>query len=362
MFHGKKVAALAMVCGVSAGMTATAYGAESSYDMRKKAVSLLGIINQSDMNANVTRAEFARMLVNASEYRHVATTSSNVSVFADVLSTSEYASAIRTAASNQWMTGYLGGNFKPDQGVTYNEAVRAIMTLLGYSNTDFAGNITENRNAKFADLALDTNIYRDGNEVLTRKDCVNLFYNLMKVKSKSGGTYGAQVFELSFTSDGEINMSSILDNSLKGPKILDSKHDLDDVIPFSLKNASMFLNGSASDESEINSDAVVVYYHEQTKTIFAYSEDGENKGATAGEIVAIYYDSTDPFTPVSVELDSDDQENEDSGDTFRLSASDVQYMFSIYGDFKVGDDVVIVWERSGNGENATYTAVDVVGD
>lgn len=359
MFKGKKVAVLAMVCAASAGITATAYGAESTYDMRKKAVSLLGIMTAGDANANVTRAEFARMLVNASDYRHVATTTSNVSVFADVLSSNEYASAIRTAASKQWMSGYLGGNFKPDQGVTYQEAIRAVMTILGYSNEDFSGNITENRNAKFSELSLDSNIFRDGNEVLTRKDCINLFYNLMKVKTKNGGTYGAQVFELTFASDGEVNISSILDNSLKGPKILNDRHSLKKVIPFSLKNASMFLNGTASDEDEIDSRATVVYYHEQTKTIFAYSEDGENKGASEGEITAIYYDSADPFTPVTVELSSSDQDNEEGADSFRLSASEIQYLFSIYGDFKVGDDVVIVWEKTGTN---TYTAVDVVGN
>ena len=64
----------------------------------------------------------------------------------------------------------------------------------------------------------------------------------------------------------------------------------------------MFLNGEASDEIEINDYATVVYYHEETKMIFAYSNDGDNKGATEGRIKAIYYDSSDPFTPVTVVL------------------------------------------------------------
>ena len=43
----------------------------------------------------------------------------------------------------------------------------------------------------------------------------------------------------------------------------------------------------------------MVYYHEETKTIFAYSSDGENKGATDGRIKAIYYSALgSPFTPV----------------------------------------------------------------
>lgn len=364
MMYGKKVVALAAVCAMTAGVTSTAYAATSTFEMRKKAVNMLGIMSTGDLQANVSRAEFARMLVNASEYRHTAGSSSNVSVYADVLSTSEYASSIRTVSANSWMSGYLGGNFKPDQGVTLREASRAVLTLLGYSNDDFAGNINENRMAKFSALGLDTNIKKDSNEVLTRTDCVNLFYNLMKAKTKTGAKYGTQVFSLGFTSEGEINMSTILDSSIKGPKLLGDygEKELDDIVPFSLKNASLFLDGYSSDEDEINDNALIVYYHEETKTVFAYSDDGENKGATEGEIQAIYYDSTDPFTPVSVILDTENQEYAEDGDVFKLNSSEIQYLFSIYGDFKVGDDVVIIWEKNGIGENATYTAIDVVGD
>ena len=46
----------------------------------------------------------------------------------------------------------------------------------------------------------------------------------------------------------------------------------------------------------------------------------------------------------------------------RYASAEMQYLFSVYGEFQVGDDVAIVWEKSGNAENASYTAVDVVGD
>lgn len=60
MNRGKAMAVLAAVCAVSAGMTATAYGAESTFEMKKKVVSLLGILTTSDRNAEVTREGFAR--------------------------------------------------------------------------------------------------------------------------------------------------------------------------------------------------------------------------------------------------------------------------------------------------------------
>ena len=359
--HGRYMAALAAVCSISTVMTSTVYGA-TAMNMEKKAMDLMGIISSTDLQAYVTRGEFARMLLRASEYRHVDTTMSNVSVYADVLYNSEYASAVRIAATNEWMTGYLGGDFRPEQGVTLREAARSIMTLVGYTNSDFAGNINENRMSKFSELGLDANIKKGFNDVLTKQDCVHLFYNLMKAKMKSGSTYGSKTFNLTFTSDGEINMASVMDDSMKGPKVIGNGDKLDDVIPFSLNKASMFLDGYSSDEDTIDDHAVIVYYHESTKTIFAYSDDGETKGATSGELTSIYYDSTDPFQPISIELDSDDQGNAEGGDVFKLTSSEIQYLFSIYGDFKVGDDIVIVWEKSGNGENAAYTAVDAVED
>ena len=359
MLKGRYMAGLACVCAVSTVMTSTVYAATTTYDMRKKAVSLIGIMKEVNRHQTVTRQEFARMLVNASEFANVAGTTSNVSVYADVSKDSEYASAIRTAVTNEWMTGYLGGLFKPEQGVTMREAARAVLMMLGYTNSDFAGNINENRMQKFTELALDTNIYCEQNEVLTREDCVHLFYNLMKAKTKSGSQYGSKVFNLKFSSDGEINMSSILDNSMKGPKLVDDNlTSLDSIVPFSIQNANFFLDGQACEESDLCDYALVIYYHESSKTIFGYSEYGEKKGVSKGEIEAIYYSADDPFTPVSVELDSDDQDNEEGGDTFTLSASEIQYLFSIYGELQVGDEVLIVWEKNGN----NYTAIDIVGD
>ena len=53
--------------------------------------------------------------------------------------TAVLSAAIRTAATNSWMSGYLGGNFKPDEGVTMRDAIKAVLGVLGYTNEDFSG-------------------------------------------------------------------------------------------------------------------------------------------------------------------------------------------------------------------------------
>ena len=126
MRRGKMIAAGLAVCAVGAGITVNAYAASTTFEMRKKAVSLLGIMTTSSYQKNVTRGEFAEFLVKASDYKETANVAGTVSVFADVSSKSQYSAAIRTAAMNSWMSGYLGGSFKPDAGVTMRDAIKSL--------------------------------------------------------------------------------------------------------------------------------------------------------------------------------------------------------------------------------------------
>ena len=56
------------------------------------------------------------------------------------------------------------------------DAVKAVLGVLGYTNEDFSGSLQESRLAKFKALSLDSGIYRDQDEVLTREDCINTLY------------------------------------------------------------------------------------------------------------------------------------------------------------------------------------------
>ena len=114
-----------MAFSAAAPMTAEA---SSSYSMRKKVITAAGIMTaESDDSRLVTRAQFAEMLVKASTYRSSVSSENNVSIFSDVDRNSEYASYIRVAVEQGWMTGYLGGKFKPDENITMQEAVKAVL-------------------------------------------------------------------------------------------------------------------------------------------------------------------------------------------------------------------------------------------
>ena len=314
----RPLAACRYVCGSLAAITAVtsalpvtaaANTSSANFDMRRQVVNLTGILNVTDYTGQVTRGDFARMLVNASSYRENLP-SSSVSVFADVPGTHPDAVYIRIAASQGWMTGFLGGLFKPEEYITYKDAVKAALTMLGYSDEDFTGDLASSRISKFNYLEL--------NEEMNRQP--------------------------------------------------------------EAENANVFLNGTASTleavkASQQDAGFAVVYYNVKSKTIWAYTtrgwDDDELEGNNAyvllkGEVKNIYYKSTDVMTPTSIRLEIDDDNSdgdfgedgidEDGYLTINLNSSELQYLFSIYGGIEVGDEVVMVCNKSGS----SYTAVDAI--
>lgn len=351
---------LLAVMAISAAAPITAE-ASSNYSMRKKVITAAGIMTAEDDGNEVTRAQFAKMLVNASTYRSAVSAQNNVSVFADVDKTNEYASYIRVAAEQGWMTGYLGGKFKPDEKITMQEAVKAVLALLGYTNEDFGANQAANRLAKASYLELDDEIGKSGAEILNKYDCVNLFYNLLKTnmkeyegKTATSSTVYASVLDFTLTSDGEINPLEALESKLKGPYAVKDR-SLSRLVPFSLSKASFYLDGETASKDDLEESAVVVYYNSTTKAVYGYSEDGNgSRGATEGTLEAIYYKSSDVMIPTSIEVD---------GQEYELTTSDMQFAFSVYGDLKAGDEITVVWERkTSNNEDGdeTYTLIDYI--
>lgn len=362
--NGRKIAAsLAVVMAAAAVMPMTAE-ASTNIDLRKKVIGISGIMSVTNMDSKVTRGEFASMLVNASSYRSTVTSLSNTSVFADVPRDHPYAASIRIAAEQGWMTGYLGGNFKPDECVTLQEAVKGVLALLGYDNSDFAGDQAGARLSKYNFLELNENMNKEPAEILIKEDCINLFYNLLKTDTKAGTMFGKSL-GCELTSDGEINPLTMVDNSLKGPKIVRSKSRLSDYLPFKLSSANVYLDGEPiSNSSDAiasaleNDNGVLVYYHPVSRTVWLYTIGSENengRSAVSGEITSIIYSSANLMTPDAIILDD--------GSTYELDSTEMQFAFSTYGDMRVGDTVTLVYTVSTNAEgDETRTVLDYIED
>lgn len=374
---------LAAAAAISPILSITAWAdniSTANFNLRQQVVKLTGIMEISSFRESVTRADFAKMLVKASSYRENLPTS-NVSVYADVPATDPNAVYIRIAAREGWMSGYLCGKFKPEDPVLYKDAVKAILTMLGYTDDDFTGDLVSSRISKFNYLELNEDVSRQAADEVNQTDCMNIFYNLLKTKKKDSNEIYGTILDCELNSDGEINPITILDDERKGPILVHKNFSVSQSVPFDTEDANVFLNGVASTLSAVKSAQqqagfAVLYYNVKSKTIWAYTTMGwdndDNSGNNSyillkGEIKNIYYKSTDVMTPTSVRIEVDQANSDDSFDTsedvdsdgyltISLDSSELQYMFSIYGDLEVGDDVVLVCNRNGS----SYTAVDAL--
>lgn len=359
----RAAASLAVILAATA-VTPMRVEASANLDLRKKVIGISGIMNTTNIDMTVTRGEFASMLVNASSYRSTVNGFGNTAVFADVPRDDEYAAQIRIAAEQGWMNGYLGGNFKPDEYITLQDAVKGVLALLGYTNSDFTGDQIGARLSKYHFLELDENVNKEALEVLRKEDCVNLFYNLLKTDDTTGNMYG-KILDCELTDDGEINPFTMVDNSLKGPRVVRSKSRLNSYLPFKLSAANVYLDGDAvSNSSDAitaaleSSDGVLVYYHSLSKTVWLYTIGTENesgRSAVFGEITNVVYDSTDLMNPSAIILDD--------GNTYTLTSTEMQFAFSSYGDLRVGDTVNLVYTLSSdNNGDEIRTVIDYVED
>ncbi len=234
---------------------------------------LAGITRDSAGNRVVTgkyatREEFAQMLVQASLSAGDVKATKTSRLFQDVKTNSKKAAYIQMAVSKGYMSGYLGGKFKPKQAVTLKEAAYGTLAILGYTNEDFNNRISGSRFDKFKELGLNENINKGETDKLTKANCTDLFYNLLNAKNKSGQIY-AQTLGYSVDADGKINYPSLLEKKSKGPVLVEGN--------WTKKLAKDISNYKIlQDDKSISSDDIseysIIYYADQLNKVWVYDK------------------------------------------------------------------------------------------
>ena len=337
---------VAVMCATS---TFYSYAATTAgQELRTQVLYLADIIeNDNAMNDYITRGEFARMVVKASQYKDGVTYYDNNSGFADVPNDYLYASFIKVAAREGYMTAYLGGLFKPLEFLSYKDLSRACLALLGYTNDDFSGNQIAGRFEMFCSLKMNDNIDKVFTDNVTKKDAVNAIYNTLKANKKgSNSAYGPSIFtNLSVNSDGDLNASGLTKTKLDGPFILKRGEAFNLAIPFDIITANIFVNGVSSTLEntyrELNNNGYLVYYYNTTtKTIYIYKEGTTLESSTSvgtGYVNHIYYNASDTITPTRVEIDLG---------YYTLGNSEVKFAFSYAGTISVGDKIIFIYTKN----------------
>lgn len=280
---------------------------------------------KTGLKKKVTREQLAKMLVQLSPYKNKVGTTVKTSMYADVKRTSAYAPYIKIAVKNGWMKGNLQGKFRPKQAVTLQESVSAVLAMLGYSDSDFQGNLSSAKMSFYKAQKLNKNIKKKAKDAMTCADMSCLLYNMLVTANKSGSIYGRTI-DLSLDANGDVAYLPLVYDEQDGPVI--AQADWKDQIPFRTDNATIYIDGSKSDASNIH-EYDVLYYSKKLKSIFVYQD------RVTGRLNGV---SPDRYTPNAVTV---------AGTSYTLADQTLAYEVSAMGSYEIGDYVTLLLGRDG---------------
>lgn len=315
-------AALCLVLPLGTGALAA-----QSTDTALETVKVLGIMvgdenGNMNLSSPVTRAEFVKMMTAASTYQDTVGSGYGSSLFKDVKSSHWAGEYIRLGVEQGWFNGYVDGTFRPDSSITLEEGCTALLRLLGYDSGSLAGSFPTAQLSKSSAIGLLDDLAAVQGQVLTRQDCVTLFYNLLTTQTSSGSVYGAT---LGYTiTNGEVDYSALVAAGTKGPYVA-SSGSLE--LPFRTDNVAVYRNGSASDLSAVK-QYDVYYYNANLRTVWLYSS------RVSGTLTAV---SPNRAAPSSVTV---------AGVSYDIGTS-AAYKLSSQGGFADGDTVTLLLGMNG---------------
>ena len=281
-----------------------------------RTMGILTAQTAEELNAQVTRGEFARMLTLISAYRETVNEQTQVgSLFTDVNSATEYAPYIRIAVQQGWMTGYTDGSFRPNDPVTLEAACASALSVLGFTAADLSGAFPAAQLNKASELGLRSGLSRRQGEAMTLTDCAVLLYNTLIATNKNGSVYGNTIGLT--ISGGQVDTSTILAASLKGPFVAAAG----EVLP--ITPTTVYRNGELSSSPTLNINDVY-YYSESLNSLWIYTTKA------AGRITAV---SPNAAAPTSVTV---------AGVTYQIGSTDVAYRISSLSGGGVGQVVTLL--------------------
>lgn len=314
----KRILSLLLAVSIACSMLVVPANAAASNAAVQTAVTLGGLTSEqaSTLSTALTRGQLAKLLVAFSAYRESAATQGNTgTLFTDVDSGNEYAPYIRIAVQQGWLSGYTDGSFRPDNGVTLEEACTAALKLLGYDVATLSGSFPAAQLNKASSLGLRAGLSAVQGQGLTLEDAAVLFYNALTASTAENQTYAAT---LGFTvTDGRIDLSSVLLSSVEGPFVADGTTQL----PFA--PAAVYRNDTVATDAALNAYDVY-YYSASARTVWIYSRKA------AGRITAV---SPSASAPTSVTV---------AGTSYTLASSAAASVLSSLNGGGVGQVVTLL--------------------
>ncbi len=275
--------ALALTLALLPAPTARALGAfadvtDTTAARNVEVLRLMGVL-EGDGNgmfrpqSALTRAEFCKMAIELQGRGNEVVRYRSRTIFPDVRTThwaTGYINLASTPAGEKTpalLHGFPDGSFRPDQDISYGEAVAVLARVLGYSDADSGAIWPQGYLDLGASVGLTRGLSLSGGAVISRAQAAQLFVNALGCKNKSGDTLmklGDEVTLLSVdlargvlrTTDGKtspketemaVPMASTVLNGLKGRIVFNEK-----------EKAVTFLPSAAASGNNVVADAVIV--------------------------------------------------------------------------------------------------------
>lgn len=309
----KRIISLVLVLGLLFSLLCIQVSAAGG-TAKEETVRALGIVTEAG-SGQVTRAQFAKMLVSASEYKD-SVSGYGSSLFKDLKGDHWAGGYVRVAVEQGWMTGFVDGTFRPDRAVTLEEGCAALLKLLGYDSSTLKGTYPAAQLSKASSVGLLDGVSAKRGSKLTGQDCADLFYNLLVAKTASGAVYGTT---LGYTvTNGQVDYSALVAAGTKGPYVAESA-----ALSLPFTPGTVYYNGASSSLSSVQKYDVY-YYNANMSTVWVYHD------RVTGTLTGVSPSKTAP-TAVTV-----------AGVSYQIGTSEAAYRLSSQGTFREGDMVTLL--------------------
>lgn len=329
------ILSLCLIFGLAVGASAVSTADERLDVLRSLQIMVGDPSGDLMLDQNVTRAQFCKMMVTASPLKDKVASSSGTSLFSDVKSGYWASGYIKLAVEQGWFVGYVDGSFKPDRNITLEEGCTALLRELGYDVTQLSGAYPNAQLTKAEEVGLRKNMTCVRGQVLTRRACVEMFYNLLVSNTADGKVY-AQTLGYPLK-DKEIDFRETVKADRKGPFVAETGA-LD--LTFSGgTNLTLYVDGVRAALSDVRAHDVY-YYHEGLRTVWIYREQ------ISGTMTDVLPSRSDPQTITIL------------GKSYTLGTDDAIRAVSTEGTIRLGESVTILLDMDGK----VVSVVPIVGE
>lgn len=247
---------------------------------------------------DVTRAEFAKILIEALGIGNATRAAQGKTNFSDVPATHWASGYINVASGQGLLKGYPDGTFKPSAQVSYAEAMTMLVRALGYQDNFLKGNWPGNYVAKAAEAGISSGVKFDDAGKFAHRGNVAILVNntldadVVKVDVYKDGTIEYYDSEVTLLKD-KLDISKYEDTRVIADKIVNDGLDKDEITVRFLKDI---------DKKETKS--VRKDYSEGDEKDFRIKK-GVNTRKYIGEESSVYMDNKDNI--VYIETENDDK-------------------------------------------------------